>query len=109
MATSAHPVEGGIEGTDWEVFTPDPAISRRVGALLNIGVREVAPPLQPPGAAVRHRNLEVLEMFGNQNRRAARLAVYATATVQMDPLTDPQPAEHCSARRTPWNAFAKTA
>jgi len=74
MATSAHSVEGGIEGTEWEVFTPDPAISRRVGALLNIGVREVAPPLQPPGAAVRHGNLEVLEMFGNQKppRRAAR-------------------------------------
>jgi beta-glucosidase len=62
MATAAQQVEGGIEGSDWELFTRDPAISRRVGALLNIGVREVAPPLQPPGEAVRHGNLEVLEM-----------------------------------------------
>lgn len=60
MATAAQQVEGGIEGTDWELFTRDPAIARRVRALLSVGSQPASTFLQPPGSAVGHGDLEVL-------------------------------------------------
>lgn len=61
VATAAVQVEGGIEGIDWELFTRDPDIDRRVGALLRLGGQPQPGRLEPPGDAVRHGDLRVLE------------------------------------------------
>lgn len=66
MATGAEQVEGGIEGTDWEIFARDPMISRRVAALLNVGAQSSAK-LVPPGDAVRHGHLEVLKYLSRNS------------------------------------------
>ena len=58
MATAAHQVEGGIEGTDWEVFTRDPAISRRVSPrLIETKVNFVRPLTRDTGPVSEVRRL----------------------------------------------------
>ena len=61
MATAAAQNEGGIDTNDWEVFTRDAEIGRRVVALLRLGRQPLPRQLEPAGEAVRHGDLEVLK------------------------------------------------
>jgi beta-glucosidase/6-phospho-beta-glucosidase/beta-galactosidase/lysophospholipase L1-like esterase len=71
-ATAAIQVEGGIENTDWQVFTTDPLIKGRVEALAGLAGERVQ--LVPPGAAIGHRDLGVL---GQDLDRAVALGLNA--------------------------------
>ncbi len=59
VATASAQVEGGINNNDWRSFATSRAIRERVRTLTSL----VGPPttLQPPGRAVDHDNLAVLE------------------------------------------------
>jgi beta-glucosidase len=59
VATAACQVEGGTINSDWQIFTTEPRIRRRVAALRRLGPAPGSP-LQPPGDAVGHARLDVL-------------------------------------------------
>ena len=60
VATAACQVEGGTTGADWESFTTEPAIKRRVNQILRFAGDTTEAVIEPPGDAVGHARLEVL-------------------------------------------------
>jgi beta-glucosidase len=59
VATAAYQVEGGLDRNDWHAFVTSHAIRERVRALTSLAGSPTI--LQPPGAAVQHDDLAVLE------------------------------------------------
>jgi beta-glucosidase/6-phospho-beta-glucosidase/beta-galactosidase len=58
-ATAGYQVEGGLDACDWQAFTTSAAIQDRVRRLSSLVGRAIV--LQPPGDAVGHDDLAVLE------------------------------------------------
>jgi beta-glucosidase len=60
MATASTQVEGGTTENDWQAFTSDSRIQRRVAALMRLGIGSAPEVTGPPGDAVGHARLPAL-------------------------------------------------